>query len=108
MEYRMASDLVKQCTENALEGYLEMGTVFVHPEFQGKGVGKQLVHRLFLELDLKKIKEICFDSGYPSAQKIWSRLFGVPEYFLKDFWSEGSHHMIWKVDVKKALALLEQ
>lgn len=70
----------------------ELGTVYVHPDYQGKGYGKLIVDKV-----LEGQKEFCLDSGYTVAKKIWTHIFGPPYYIAKDFWGEGYDHYIWKI-----------
>ncbi|WP_409274473.1 GNAT family N-acetyltransferase [Neobacillus sp. SCS-31] len=100
IEFGPASSLIRECTDGELSGLLEVGTVFVHPEFQQKGIGNLLFASIVGVLRDKGIEECCLDSGYRNAQKIWKKKFGVPHYVLKDYWGEGFDHMIWRVDVR--------
>ena len=105
IEYGLANELLEQCTNHELKGMLEIGTVFVHPEYRQRGVASSLFSALFRELANKGEEEICFDSGYKKAQKIWCNKFGEPEYFLENYWGDGDHHMVWRVGVKQGLML---
>jgi GNAT superfamily N-acetyltransferase len=96
IEYGPANDLIRTCTDGALNEVYEIGTVFVHPDYQGHGVGTLLLNVMFLTFLNRGIKEFCLDSGYGNAQKIWMKKFGQPDYWLKDYWGNGSDHMIWK------------
>ncbi|MFC7783430.1 MULTISPECIES: GNAT family N-acetyltransferase [unclassified Rossellomorea] len=96
IEYGPASELIRTCTDGALNEIYEVGTVFVHPDYQGRGVGTLLLNVMFLTFLNRGIQEFCLDSGYALAQKIWKGKFGEPDYWLKDYWGIGSDHMIWK------------
>ncbi|MGG0186429.1 N-acetyltransferase family protein [Bacillus rhizoplanae] len=96
IEYGPASELINICTDRALKELYEVGTVFVLPEYQRRGIGTLLLNVMFLTLLNKGIKEFCLDSGYTNAQRIWKKKFGEPDYLLKDYWGEGCAHMIWK------------
>ncbi|TMU87070.1 GNAT family N-acetyltransferase [Bacillus sp. BHET2] len=98
IEYGPASELINNCTDGALSEVYEIGTVFVHPDYQLRGVGKLLLNVMFLTFLNKGIKEFCLDSGYANAQKVWTKTFGEPDYLLKDYWGKGSDHMIWRRD----------
>jgi GNAT superfamily N-acetyltransferase len=100
IEYGPASDLISNCTNNAFKKLIEVGTVFVHPEYQKMGVGNLLLNKMYLTLQNRGIEEFCLDSGYLSAQKIWRKKFGDPDYLLKDYWGEGYNHMIWRIKVR--------
>ena len=92
-----ASLLIEKSTKGELKNWLEVGTVFVHPDFQRRGIGNLLLNKMFTVLKENGYKEICLDSGYSIAQKIWTKKFGEPDYFFENFWGKGMHHMIWKV-----------
>ncbi|TWD92266.1 acetyltransferase (GNAT) family protein [Neobacillus bataviensis] len=99
IEYGPASDLICICTKNAFKELIEVGTVFVHPDYQRMGVGNLLLKTMYFTLHKKGIEEFCLDSGYINAQKIWKKKFGDPSYLLKDYWDKGYHHMIWRIKV---------
>lgn len=105
IEYGKSNDLLNHCTNNELKDLLEIGTVFVHPQYQKQGVSALLYRQLLRVLASKRIEEFTFDSGYQIAQKIWCKRFGEPTYYLKDYWGEGSHHMVWRVKVNAAIDL---
>lgn len=99
IEYGPSSELIHSCTEHAYKELPELGTVFVHPAYQGQGVGNHLLIEMFATLKNKGIEEVCLDSGYTRAQKIWQHKFGEPAYLLQDYWGEGVPHMIWLINV---------
>lgn len=101
IEYGMANVRVSNCTNGELAGITEVGTVFVIPEYQKRGIGRLLLDSIFSELSSRNIRKVCLDSGYKMAQKIWLQKFGQPEYFLKDYWGEGLDHMIWVLEAEK-------
>jgi GNAT superfamily N-acetyltransferase len=79
-----------------LKELAEVGTVFVHPDYQKQGIGNLLLNVMVLTFQNKGIEEFCLDSGYTNAQKIWKKKFGEPDYLLEYFWGKGYHHMIWR------------
>jgi GNAT superfamily N-acetyltransferase len=101
IEYGPVSELITACTKGELQGWIEIGTVFVHPNYQRKGVGTLLLHIMLLTLQSRETKKICLDSGYKNAQKVWKKTFGEPHYLVKDYWSKGYHHMIWKIATER-------
>lgn len=101
IEYGAASELINLCTNNALQDVYEVGTVFVDPEFQRKGIANLLLQSIYTKIKNKDIKDCCLDSGYVSPQKIWQKKYGTPDYVLKNSWGEGSHHMIWRQEVEE-------
>ncbi len=98
IEHGAASDLICKCTDNALKELHEVGTVFVGPDYQRMGVGNLLLENMYRTLRNKEIREFCLDSGYARAQNIWRKKFGEPAYLLENYWGEGYHHMIWRVN----------
>ncbi|WP_075619351.1 GNAT family N-acetyltransferase [Paenisporosarcina indica] len=103
IEYGPASELICQCSNHEIKYLNEVGTVFVHPDFQGLGVGNYLLHNMYTAMQSKGIEEFCLDSGYTRAQEIWKKKFGTPNYLLKNYWDEGYHHMIWRIKVNDVL-----
>lgn len=97
IEFGRASQLIHECTDGKLDNWFEIGTVYVHPDFQKQGISRLLFEGIRDELRSRRIDRFCFDSGYPIAQKIWTKRYGEPEYHLVDFWGPGSDHMIWTV-----------
>lgn len=73
-----------------LKSSIELGSVFIHPDYQGMGYGKKLLEKI-----LENVETYCLDSGYKRAQKIWTHMFGQPCYIVKDLWGIGSDHYIW-------------
>ncbi|HHT7238887.1 MULTISPECIES: GNAT family N-acetyltransferase [Bacillus] len=96
IEIGPASTLINSCTGGVLKDLYEIGTVFILPEYQRKGIGSLLLNTMFLTLLSRGIIEYCLDSGYKEAQSIWTKKFGKPSYVLKDYWGESIDHMIWK------------
>lgn len=99
IEYGPVSDLIKKCTNNAYKGLIEVGTVFVHPDYQRNGVGNLLLKAIYYYLQKNGIEEFCLDSGYNRAQRIWKKKFKDPDYLFKDYWDKGYDHMIWRIKV---------
>ena len=86
-------------TNNDLIDLIELGTVFVHPDFQEKGIGNLLLKTMYSSMHQKGIKEFVLDSGYKKAQIIWRKKFGEPDYLLEDYWDKGYDHMIWRIQI---------
>jgi GNAT superfamily N-acetyltransferase len=103
IEYGPASDLISICTNKAFKELFEVGTVFVHPDYQRMGVGNLLLNKMYFTLQSRGIEEFCLDSGYIRAQKIWKKKFGDSDFLLKDYWGEGYDHMIWRIKVSDLL-----
>lgn len=103
--------LILECTGDSLSNLYEVGTVFVKPCFQGQGIGSYMMNLIQRELVERKQDSYCFDSGYPSAQRVWTKHFGKAQHIQYDFWGKDSHHMIWHLGVNfnpnKILPILE-
>ncbi len=95
-----ANDDILKCTAHAYEGIPEIGSLFVHPDYQGKGLASQLIDAIEVYLRANGYTQYCLDSGYKLAQKTWTRKFGEPAYLIKDHWGEGADHMIWLVTLE--------
>ncbi|MGM7684304.1 GNAT family N-acetyltransferase [Cytobacillus sp. Hm23] len=96
IEYGPSSDLINSCTDRVLKGLYEIGTIYVHPDYQKRGVGTLLLNEIFLTFLNRGIKEFCLNSGYINSQKVWKKKFGEPDYLMKDYWGQGRDHMIWR------------
>ncbi|WP_368505997.1 GNAT family N-acetyltransferase [Alkalihalophilus sp. As8PL] len=104
IELGPVSDLISACTNNKFKELLEVGTIFVLPDYQRRGVGNLLLNKMYFTIQQKGIDEFCLDSGYINAQKIWKKKFGEPDYWLKDYWGKGYDHMIWKIRVSDCVS----
>lgn len=100
IQYGPSSDLINSCTNGEYKDLYEIASVFVKPEYQGQGLGNLLLKSIYQVMESKGIKEFCLDSGYSRAQKIWTKKFGKPDYFFPNYWSQGHHHLIWRVDLQ--------
>lgn len=107
IEYGESNELIRKVTDNEYKDIPEIGTVFVHPKYQKRGVASLMLYNIFQRLSDEGVREVCLDSGYKAAQKIWCKIFGSPAYCLDKYWGEDDH-MIWKVDVKEALEKLKE
>lgn len=103
IEYGQSNELIVSCTNGELKEHVEIGTVFVHPDYQRKGIGRRMIDVILMELEKNGIEEFCLDSGYKSAQRIWMKKFGNPQYCLRDYWGKDSDHMVWRLRVKDEL-----
>lgn len=99
IEYGQASDLIRDHTKEHHKELIEVGTVFVHPDYQRNGVGNFLLKNMLFTLKNQGIDGFYLDSGYRNAQKIWQKKFGEPDCWLKDYWGKEFDHMIWKIRV---------
>ncbi|WP_242985469.1 GNAT family N-acetyltransferase [Vallitalea okinawensis] len=95
ISYGVSSELINKCTQGQLKDVGEIGSVYILPEYQRKGIGTLLLNAMYIALIGKGIDEFCLDSGYTIAKKIWGKKLGEPKYVLKDYWGEGADHLIW-------------
>lgn len=93
------SEDIKICTNNDITDIGEIGSLFILPEYQNKGVGSALINYLITYLKENHIREFCLDSGYKQAQPKWIRKFGEPYMIVKNYWAPGVDNMIWKCKV---------
>ncbi len=90
-----SNPLIIEVAGQTLEDILEIGTVYVHPAYQAKGIGMKLLNAIYLVLLARGASAFCLDSGYKSAQKIWTKKLGAPQYVDLNKWGEGHAHMVW-------------
>ena len=90
---------IKKCTNNQLDGVGELGSLYVLPNFQDKGVGSALIYSMIKYLHELGVKQFCLDSGYKHAQRKWLRKFGEPYIIEKDYWGKDFDHMVWLCNV---------
>lgn len=91
---------IKKYTNNQLHSIGELGSLYICPKYQGKGIGSALIQSMMKHLQSLGIEEFCFDSGYKRAQEKWTRKFGEPYIILKDYWGKDFDHMVWLCKVK--------
>lgn len=88
-------ELIRKNTDAILTDTVEIKSAYILPSFQQKGIGTLLFDSILMELKEKKITKYVLDSGYRTAQKVWTKKLGVPTVILTDFWGKDAHHMIW-------------
>ncbi|MFB4322983.1 GNAT family N-acetyltransferase [Paenibacillus sp. BR1-192] len=96
IEFGPSNALIRKSSNGVLRDVVEIGTVFVHPDYQQQGIGSLMLQIMYLTLLNKGITEFCLDSGYTRAQKIWKKKLGEPDYVLQDHWGRGIDHLIWR------------
>lgn len=98
--YGPSSKLIGDCSKGKLKDIVEIGAVYILPEYQRMGIGTLLLNSIFIALFSRNIKEFCLDSGYTRAQKVWRKKLGDPTIIVKDYWGEGFDHFIWHCKLK--------
>lgn len=94
-----ANDTIVKGSQGQCAGWVELGTVFVHPHSQKNGLGTQLIREMETRLKTQGIHHYALDSGYPISKQIWTRKYGPPTHVMKDHWGEGLDHLIWCVEL---------
>ncbi len=108
IEYGKSNDAILEVTENKLKDVFEIGTVYVHPDYQGKKLVNQMIEAILIEMKSKGIESFCFDSGFKIAQKIWKKKFGEPKFVGKDYWDKDADNLVWYLNVDKGLACIKK
>lgn len=85
----------------------EFRSTYIHPDYQGLGIAKLLVHRCLQHLQELRHEEFFLAGGYTGSIPFWERMLGVPTLVLKDYWNPGHDHLIWRCRVDETKAKLE-
>jgi len=56
IEYGSSSELINSCTDGAFNDLVEIGTVFVRPDYQRRGIGNLLLNVMYLTLQNRGIE----------------------------------------------------
>jgi len=73
----------------------EIKGVYIHPDYQGEGIGSFLWKKMINTLKNQNVDKVCLDSGYRISQQYWKKKIGEPTFFMKDYWGKGEHQLIW-------------
>jgi GNAT superfamily N-acetyltransferase len=81
---------------------LEIGSVYIRREFQGKGISKIIMRELIGLLNDWNIEKFYLDCGYMKSQNHWLKIFGEPSIRCDSYFGKDEHYMIWNIETKKA------
>lgn len=73
----------------------EIKSLYILPEYQGKGIGTKLLNEIMDVLLKNGFSEFCLDSGYPKAQQFWTKRLGEPVIRITNRWGAGNDYLIW-------------
>ncbi|WP_165981107.1 GNAT family N-acetyltransferase [Macrococcus lamae] len=93
--YGKANQMINEITHDALKETFEIGTLYVHPDYQGNRIGSRLIDHVREDMKQNGITHYCLDCGYKTAQVKWCRKFGEPTYNAQDYWGKNDDHLIW-------------
>jgi GNAT superfamily N-acetyltransferase len=93
--HRPCSDIIIDCVGKQAKGRQEIGSVYILPRFQRKGISKLLLNAMYITLISRGIGEFYLDTGYTQAKEVWRKALGEPSLIMKDYWGEGISHHIW-------------
>ncbi|WNS45799.1 GNAT family N-acetyltransferase [Paenibacillus sp. MMS20-IR301] len=99
ISYAPCGEDIRILTDCELEHVGELGTLYVMPEYQGRGIASALIAEVEAFLRSRGVTRYCLDSGYKRAQAKWLQKFGEPYAMAKDHWGPGSDHLIWLCSV---------
>lgn len=96
--YRPNQD-VHQLMDGNLDHLYEMGSLYIHPDYQGQGIGSVLIKEMQDYMRAHGATSYCFDAAYTLAIDTWTKRFGTANYIFENYWGEGEPHHIWIVQL---------
>ena len=90
-----ANSFVVELTKGDVQGMDEVGTIYILPSYQNKGLSTLLIKAMMLTLKANGITQFCLDSGFATAQAVCLKKFGQPTYLFEHCWGKEAHHMVW-------------
>ena len=95
--YFPVSEIIRNCIDKANKDDLEIGCMYIYPEYQKMGIGKKLFDMIITKMKENGIKHYYLSSGFESSQKYWKEKLGDPIHIIENIWGMGKHEAIWKV-----------
>ncbi|MGB4636530.1 MAG: GNAT family N-acetyltransferase, partial [Limnochordia bacterium] len=76
ISYGPCGDDIRRCLGEELEDLGELGSIYVLPGFQGRGVASALIAAMLEYLQSRGVRRFYLDCGLKAAQEKWLRKFG--------------------------------
>ena len=94
-----ANDIIRAHAKFDIECTPEIKSVYIRPDWQGKGIGSMLFDAIQAYLASTGRTHFCLDTGYQAAREFWTRRLGPPTTIVENFWGDGADHCIWYREV---------
>lgn len=101
--YFPVSKTIRKNSPTLSEKDIEIGSVYIRPQYQKRGITRILLRALLEEMKIKGIREFCLDCGYPTSQVYWKKIFGNPIREFPNYFGENESYMIWKINVEEGI-----
>ena len=91
------SKTIKQNVTECTNDDTEIGCVYIHPEYQKKGIGLLLYNEMNEYLKRIGIRKCYLSAGFITSQNYWKKKLGEPQFILENMWGNGFHELVWKI-----------
>lgn len=97
-----ANDIILAHATFDIERTPEIKSVYVRPDWQGRGIGSRLFEAIRAYLASTGRTHFCLDTGYQAAREFWTHRLGEPGTIVKDYWGARADHCIWyrEIDIQ--------
>ncbi|KYC48914.1 MAG: Acetyltransferase (GNAT) family protein [Candidatus Methanofastidiosum methylothiophilum] len=99
--YPLCKDILLNI-DDQYKNELEIGSLYIHVDYQKKGIAKELMAKLVNEIVMMNKEYFFLDCGYKSSQLYWERILGAPYKRLESYFDANEHYLIWKIETKEA------